>query len=253
MRLAFALGFAATACSNSASVQFELENLTAFDKLPNVDGSSTPEVLGIKLVAVYIGSRLGPTSDNVGSVGRLWTNPVCDPDLYQCQIASVPGPYRVTDYFDLARSSSAVNAELNAAPEPVPPDTYTYVRVDFAGAHAPDDVPNLLFGNAGDLHEVRYRTHTLTVPIEPPLVLAAGDSFRVSLRYRYKGSYYPASESSLANPPAGVDQGSWYCAGNFGPCLAFSDITATAVRVGAADAGRVDAGPVDAGSVDASH
>jgi hypothetical protein len=248
-RILFFLTAALGACQPTGSVQvgFESAAVTAAGAAAKPDsvGGDAPDVLGIKLVAVYLAEDIDGHMDNVGEVARIWTNPLCDSDLHACGIAPIAGPYQVTGFFDLARSSEAVNAELNAAPEPVKAGTYRYVRVDFAGiVPTGDDTPNLRFGRDGDVREIRFRDNNVTVAIDPPLTVEEGGSFVVLLSYDASHAFFSGPDLRAGGPPAGVSIDDWYCiedpqGGSGPPCLAFRGFVPKVVTVSArSDGGR---------------
>ena len=149
----------------------------------------------------------------------------------------------MTDYFDLARPTQAVNAELHASAQPVTPGTYRYVRLDFAGIDPPDGVPNLRFGTTEDTRDVRYRDNGLTVELDPAMVIAPGESFLVTLAYDMSHAYCPDPGGHAGAPPTDTLLSDWYCADTTtdparGPCLAFTGFTPDVRRLAATDAGR---------------
>jgi hypothetical protein len=242
--LGMVLALLLAGCQTTAEVQVGFENGASGPGKPVIgaDGT-TPEVFGIKLVAVYLAEDIDSHTDNVGNVARIWTNPACDPDLRHCGIGTPSAPFQVTSYFDLARSTQAVNAELNASAQPVPPGTYRDVRLDFAGIDPPDGVPNLRFGTTEDSRDVRYRDNGLTVALDPAMVIAPGESFLVTLGYDMSHAYYPDPSGQAGAPPAGTSLSDWYCADTtidpaHGPCLAFTGFTPDVRRLAAPDAGR---------------
>jgi hypothetical protein len=237
----FALVVATAACQGSASVKMAFDNRATGGQgqaLTLADGQ-TPTVFGVKMTAVYLVEDVAPDMNNVGEVGRIWVNPVCDEGLHQCGIARDKAN-RVTDFFDLALPTEEVNRNLNAQVHDIKPGTYRYLRVDFTGP-LPLDVANdptltnLRFGADGFVSEVRSRQNGATVKIDPPLELADGDSVTVALGYDYRGSYFPSKDLDASHPPDGDFQ-NWLCSDLStqqvrGPCLHFSGFTPGVVGV----------------------
>jgi hypothetical protein len=229
-------------CQGNAGVKMAFDNRSASgltaQALTLAEGQ-TPTVFGIKMTAVYLVEDVAPDMDNVGEVGRIWINPVCDEGLHQCGIGRDKAN-RVTDFFDLALPTDEVNRNLNAQSHDIKPGTYRYLRVDFTGP-LPPNVPNdptltnLRFGAGDMVSEVRNNQNGVTVKIEPPLELADGDSATVALGYDYRGSYFPSKELDSSHPPDGDFQ-NWLCSDLSadpvrGPCLHFSGFTPRVVGV----------------------
>jgi hypothetical protein len=235
------LAIGATGCQGSAGVKMAFDNqstrLTA-QALSLAEGQ-TPTVFGIKMTAVYLVEDVAPDMNNVGEVGRIWVNPVCDEGLHECGIAPDKAN-RVTDFFDLALPTEEVNRNLNAQSHDIKPGTYRYLRVDFTGPLAPGvvndpTVTNLRFGADGVVSEVRNRQNGATVKIDPPIELADGDSATVALGYDYRGSYFPSKDLDASHPPDGDFQ-NWLCSDlsaqpERGPCLRFAGFTPSVVGV----------------------
>jgi hypothetical protein len=226
---------ASAACQGSADVKMAFDNRAAgriATQALVLSESQTPTVFGIKMTAVYLVEDVDATSsNNVGEVGRIWTNPVCDEGLHECGIAPTMS-HRVSDFFDLALPTDEVNRRLNAQGQPLKPGTYRYLRLDLTGP-LPADVPNdphltnLRFGAGGVVSEVRNPNNAYTVRIDPPLQLADGDSATVALGYDYRSSYYPDPAANGSQPPEGTNFQDWLCsdlthAPARGPCLRFT-------------------------------
>jgi hypothetical protein len=183
----------ATGCSGSATAKLRLENQStvapASRQARLVDGTS----LRIKLLGVSIAEDVDPvTLDNRGAVSNVWLNPQCGGDNDTCNIdgmAGGPAGPRVTEYFDFARSSDAVNADLNSQARDVEPGTYRYARITFCKAYdgqTMPTLPTLMWAGAGMADEVPFASGDCgrtSLPFDPPLELKAGDAVEVSLGY----------------------------------------------------------------------
>jgi hypothetical protein len=230
------------ACQGSADVKMAFDNQAmtrpSGQALTLADGQ-TPTVFGVKMTAVYLVEDVASDMNNVGEVGRIWVNPVCDEGLHQCGIARDKAN-RVTDFFDLALPTDEVNRNLNAQSHQIKPGTYRYLRVEFTGQLSPEaandpTLTNLRFGADGVVSEVRNRQNGATVKIDPPVELADGDAVTVALGYDYRGSYFPSTELDESHPPDGDFQ-NWLCSDLStqpvrGPCLHFSGFTPRVVDV----------------------
>src|SRR6185436_15117013 len=119
-----ALSIAVSGCMGGASARLELDNRTAAPPAHAAallaDGTS----LRVKLIAAYLAEDVDPvTQNNVGRTSMIWLNPECEDDIGGCNVAGIAQPAgpRVTTYFDLARPTAEVNAELNSQDMPIEP------------------------------------------------------------------------------------------------------------------------------------
>ena len=128
--LAIGLASGSVACNNSAKARLELRNLTATTaaglsgssagglKLQSVTPLSTT-YFAMKLSNVSLVPDINPvTGNNMGEVTELWVAPGCT-SADDCP------------FFNFARPSSEVNAELNSQARDVTPGSYRYVRITF--------------------------------------------------------------------------------------------------------------------------
>jgi hypothetical protein len=129
--------------------------------------------------------------NNLGSTEMIWLNPQCNGDISGCNIDGFTHPAgpRITDYFDLARPTAEVNAELNSQGASVSPGTYKYARLELCkaleGEHAPT-VPTMMWAGPGMASDQPFTSGDCgrtSLPFDPPLELAAGDSVEVTLGY----------------------------------------------------------------------
>jgi hypothetical protein len=169
------------------------------------DGTS----LRLKLIAVYLAEDVDPvTQNNVGQTAMIWMNDECRGDISGCNVAGMalpPGP-RVAQYFDLARPTEEINAELNSQGQPLSPATFRYARVELCkslGGQAQADVPTLMWRGPGMTAEQPFTSGDCgrtSAPFDPPLVLADGDAAAVSLGY-------DLAAAVVAGAPAAAGQG----------------------------------------------
>lgn len=186
------LVLAVSACADTgASVRLALSNETQAVQRTSVLADGT--ALHLKLIAVYLAQDVDPvTQANVGMTSMIWANPQCAGDLAGCNVdglAEPAGGPRVTDYFDLARPSAEINAELHAQATEIDAGSYRYARVELckgAGNDQLPTVPTLRWRGPGMTEEQAFASGDCartSLPFDPPLVLAAGDSVTVELGY----------------------------------------------------------------------
>jgi hypothetical protein len=228
----------AAGCQTGATVKMSFENRSARGQaLTLSSGGQTPTVFGIRMVVAYLAEDQDADMNNVGNVGRIWVNPVCDPELRHCGIGAGAGANRVTDYFDLALPSDEVNARLNAQGLTVEPGTYRLLRLDLAGPQGAQDrdVPNMRYGMAGGAPSEVRRDNVYVVKLDPPLVLESGDTVTMSLGYDIRDSYFGDPALDEGHPPEGTTHQNWYCGDRAsnparGPCLQFAGFSPAVTR-----------------------
>jgi hypothetical protein len=228
-------------CQGSADVRVAFENRASSGSTGQAltleqDGRA-PTVFGIRIVAAYLAEYVAPDMNNVGEVGRIWTNPVCDPEGYNCSITAASGPNQVKEYFDLALPTEEVNARLNSQGATIKPGTYRYLRFDMAGVmKTPEQTtPNMHFGVEGSPNNEVRTANNYLVKLEPPMVLEDGDSVVLNLGYDLRGSYFDGPDLDAFHPPAGASLDTWYCGDHThdparGPCLRFNGFTPTVTQ-----------------------
>ena len=126
--LVMGMAFGSMACNNSAKARLEIDNLTGVGA-SGLSGSSvgglklesiTPARRGhfaMKLSGVSLAPDVDPvTQNNIGEVAELWVSPNCT-SADDCP------------FFNFARPTSEVNAELNSQQRDVTPGSYRYVRI----------------------------------------------------------------------------------------------------------------------------
>jgi hypothetical protein len=181
----------------SATAKLELRNDTAAHRpalrsaLETAGEAVTPSVLGMKLLAVYLAENVDPaTQDNVGRTSMIWVNPQCAGDIGSCNVSGAPGSdaHRVTDFFDFALGTDAVNAALNSQGRPVDAGIYRFVRMEFCklAPGAALGEPNVEW-QAGALSARRRLSYpgcgVTSEAFAAPLELKDGDSVSVTVAY----------------------------------------------------------------------
>lgn len=229
------------ACSSGASARFELANTTAGARTtPNAlpDGTS----LRLKIIAVYLAEDVDPTTmNNVGATEMIWLNPQCNGDISGCNVdgfAAPSGP-RITDYFDLARPTAEVNADLNSQAVTVSPGSYKYARLELCKAYDGQNeatVPTMMWRGPGMTDEQPFTSGDCgrtSQAFDPPLALAAGDSVEVTLGYDLGASIVSGAPGAGGFTIAGVDH--WFrdCADlddTHRACMDFPDFAPSAAK-----------------------
>jgi hypothetical protein len=167
---AFAL-LLAIGCDRSAVVRVDLKNNTSSSE-PSAQelDTLTPARFGVRLSNIYLAEDVDFTSQrSSGDATIVWRRRSCIEDC---------------SYIDLARRSEQVNAELETQAVPAKPGTYRYVRLVIC--HEAPSGPTMEWRPSG-MREIRELTHEwcalTSSPIDPPLVLDAGDAVEIALEY----------------------------------------------------------------------
>jgi hypothetical protein len=190
---ALALTSAVGCGGGTASAKLRLENQSTVAPATRLTRLADGSSLRIKLLDVSIVEGVDPvTQDNQGAVSTIWLNPECGGNNDGCNIDGMsggPAGPRVTRFFDFARASADVNAELNSQSRDVQPGTYSYARVSFCKAYGGQTMPTLptmMWAGPGMAGEVAFASGDCgrtSLPFDPPLDVKAGDSVEVSLGY----------------------------------------------------------------------
>ena len=156
--------------------------------------------------------------------------------------AEPAGP-RVTDYFDLSRSTADIDAELGSEDREIDPGTYRYARVELCkalGGQAEATVPTLMWKAADMAGEQPFTSGDCgrtSLELDPPLVLAAGDRVGVQLGYDLAqaimtGAPADAGVAGCGTALAGLDHCFRACvdvSASERSCMDFPDFAPTAV------------------------
>jgi hypothetical protein len=174
------------ACTDTASVRLELANQT-----PEAPGQSLladGRLLRLKMIAVYLAEDVDPvTQNNAGITSMVWLNPQCNDDISACNIDGFGGG--ITDYFDLARPTAEVNAELHSQEAAIALGTYRYARVEMCKAppgQTQPALPTLQWQGPGMTEEQAFSSGDCgrtSLAFDPPLELVTGDAVDVQLGY----------------------------------------------------------------------
>jgi hypothetical protein len=243
MRLAALALVPLVACTSGASARFELANTTAAARSA-ADALADGTSLRLKIIAVYLAEDVDPTTmNNIGDTQMIWLNPQCNGDISGCNVDGFTEPAggpRITDYFDLARPTAEVNADLNSQAETVTPGSYKYARLELCKAYGGQNqatVPTMMWQGPGMAAERPFTSGDCgrtSLAFDPPLTLAAGDSVEVTLGYDLGTSVVAGAPGTGAYELAGVDH--WFrdCAdidGTHRACMDFPDFAPSAAKL----------------------
>lgn len=155
----------------------------------------TPTYYGLKMLSVYV----SPDSEGAKTApgGLIWSNPACpthtsntevgtgdDQKTYEYDVQDDCTDDAVSSYFDFARTSTAVNADLNSQDRKIPPGTYNYVQMAFCIGSAKSK--NLQFKADGMTDNYSMSINKCGVvsdKLSDPIVLGEGESVDVSVTY----------------------------------------------------------------------
>jgi len=190
------LSLVAAGCWRSAEAKLQFENQTTAAHSARwspgsallADGTS----LRIKLLNVSITEDVDPvTLDNVGVTSNIWVNPECGGDVSSCDVAGMDpsSTHHITQFFDFAQPTEAVNAALNAQHAKIDPGTYRYARITFCRAVGGQNVassPTLMWkapGMPGELAFTSGDCGRTSQPFATPMQIEVGDTVQVTLGY----------------------------------------------------------------------
>ena len=193
----------------------------------NAQGSSllaggdklTPTYFGIKMINVSLVTDNQPGAN--GTVSSIYLNKACGSADETTEINGKSYKYvgvpdcsldKVTTFFDLARASSVVNADLNSQALPIQPGTYNYVMMGLCTG-TPNQ-PNISFQVSGmtaaagiSVPEcVQYSTK-----FAAPLVVNDGDAVTVTLTYDLTNTILEST--GMTSTACATDSGIEYCSG----------------------------------------
>src|ERR1041384_2340395 len=159
-----------TAGMGSASARLALDNQTATARPHTASLLADGTSLRLKLIAAYLSEDVDPTTqNNIGQTAMIWLNPECNDHISGCNVEGMtlpPGP-RITQYFDLARPSAEVTADLNAQDTPIEPATYRYARVEMCksyGGQTQPTVPTPMWTGPGPTRAASRAASATTSP-----------------------------------------------------------------------------------------
>ena len=187
----------------SASAQLALANQTSttLTSAGVTNETQTPGVLttfGVKIVAVYVSEDVdSSTGSNIGLTSLIYYNPECGEKMEQnsnCDISG--GNHTVTNYFDLARPSDQVNADLNGQKRPIELEvasdsketaigTFRYARIEFSSRNPERGNTVKWATTTSTAHEFIGVQGSSANKIVEPIAVSVGDTIVFTLSYNY--------------------------------------------------------------------
>jgi hypothetical protein len=173
-----------------ASARLQMSNDTPLAR--SQDALPDGRALELKIIAAYLAADVDPvTMNNVGDTQMIWLNPQCNGEIDGCNIDgfTMPAGPRITSYFDLARTTDEVNADLNSEDMTIASGSYKYARIELCKAYGDANVPTvpaLKWAGPGMTAEQPLFSGDCgrtSLAFDPPLVLGDGDSVSISLGY----------------------------------------------------------------------
>lgn len=176
--------FASLAVANSTAAALNLD-----------ENKFTPTILGLKLIDVRIMQELDSTQH---PAPVIWYNPECgtasttstDVGDKEYEYTQSPGcdVTKITNYFDFARPTAEVNAELNSQPNKVYPETYKYVSISWCeGTMLADSIEFQADGMDSPAYAPTGGCGQLSAEAVPPIIISEGETVTISLDYSIKG------------------------------------------------------------------
>jgi hypothetical protein len=156
----------------------------------------TPTSYGVKMLNAYISpDQSGATS---GPAGLIWSNPACSVSSQKSEINGKEFTYesvdsgcddsKVSSYFELARATADVNAELNGKKYSILPGTYNYVQLGFCiGGAKSKNIQFQAEGMSAAYQVSQDSCGVSSTKADPPIVVGEGESVTISLAYDLKG------------------------------------------------------------------
>ena len=161
-----------------------------FDRSSTAKGPTfAASQLATKMVSIYLVSDLAADgATNSGQVSYIWTNPNCPTSKSDSGgiVVADCDTSKITNYFEFARPTAEVNTDLNSQQIPVTVGTYGYIRMQVCdNQHAETNIKfTSTTASLTTAFEGRTGNCVLNpVKIDPPLVVAKGDTVVLTLKY----------------------------------------------------------------------
>lgn len=215
----------------TGKVQVGFSNSTtsplALDGMPvNSTGTETNEngsyptyaatTYGMKIVQIYLNEDVAEDGwSNKGTNAYIWINPVCETQTEEDGSIKVANngqcdTKKITTYFNLARPTAEVNADLNAQQIPVPAQTYRYIRMELCDQNNSDKNVQVASTSGGLTTPTELRTNACVIvpaKIDPPLDVGDGASVTISLAYDLSKALVDYNYDSKTNTSIGGTAG----------------------------------------------
>ncbi len=200
-----------TVIGTSGQAKVEFSNSTTL-RLANDATRYTPSQFAFKLMNVYIVPDVTESNkDNVGVASMIWINPDCttkdsesesgkkDKDgnkiMYKYKVMDSCEEEKISKKFEIARSATEVNADLNSKNYPVLPGTYNYVKLDICIGGPKGNNATFKADGMIDSAEIKLGTCGVTsAKLATPMTIEEGESVIVSLQYDLANLVYDYGE-----------------------------------------------------------
>lgn len=195
---AFCLALSVTGCGSkkkqgtSGSAKLALTNSTSMSL------ATTLTYYGLKIKTVYI------SPDEMGAVsapaGTIWVNPDCSPSTSSTDVDGKMYDYlsnsncnvnNVKTYFNLARTTEAVNADLNSQNLAILPGSYNYVHIEICSGDLIDTSRTIKYQTSDMAEATELQGSGCTIHSDKtasPIQVSEGGGVIVTLSYDLAGS-----------------------------------------------------------------
>jgi len=182
---------------NNASLQ----NININEVSMLADNDNKINSLKWKIIAIYLSQDMDENGTNIGTTSMVYLNPNCNNNISLCDISTPSlknNPKKntynlVQDYFELARPSDIVNAEINAQYRTIKPGTYKYLRFEFCKYndenHKTLSYAGILDGEAFGPIELQTGGCTSDILLLNPIEVEEGETITVNLNYTYENLF----------------------------------------------------------------
>lgn len=215
----------------SGRVQVGFSNSTssalALDGMPsNSTGTTSNEngtyptyaatTYGMKIVQIYLNEDVAEDGwSNKGTNAYIWINPACETQTEEDGSIKVANngqcdTKKITTYFNLARPTAEVNADLNAQQIPVPSLTYRYIRMELCDQNNSDNNVQIASTSGGLSTATELRTNACVIvpaKIDPPLAVSADAAVTINLAYDLSKALVDYNYDSKTNTSTGGGAG----------------------------------------------
>lgn len=167
---------------------------------------------GMKIVQIYLNEDVAEDGwSNKGTNAYIWINPACETQTEEDGSIKIANngqcdTKKITTYFNLARPTAQVNADLNAQQIPVPAQTYRYIRMELCDQKNSDNNVQVASTSGGLTTPAELRTSGCVIApakINPPLEVSDGGSVTISLAYDLSKALVDYNYDSTTNTSTG--------------------------------------------------
>ena len=165
------------------------------------------------MLNAYIVEDVGPDQSNVGEHGgSIWINSECPVTVSEDDGKSSTScsDEVVTKYFDFARNTAEVNAELNSQGLSVLAGTYNYVRIEFCTGGAKSNNVQFQTDSMDEPYQTKIGACGVTsVKADPPVTIPEDGSVKITLTYDLSSAIYGTDSNSSFGMGGGANDICW--------------------------------------------